>query len=125
MSKAKAHNQISFGAGLLGVVLVTALVTLAACAATPTQESTGGYIDDSAITAKVKAYLAQDPKVNVTEVHVRTYKGVVELSGFVDSQAQISEAGQVASQVAGVESVHNSLILKGKPATATSTEHQM
>jgi len=123
MRKAKGHNQISFGAGLLNAVLVTALVTLAACAATPTRESTGGYIDDSAITAKVKAYLAQDPKVNVTEVHVRTYKGVVELSGFVDSQSQISEAGRVATQVAGIESLHNSLILKG--ATATSTEHQM
>jgi osmotically-inducible protein OsmY len=94
----------------------------AACAATPTHESTGGYIDDSTITAKVKTNLAQDSKVSATDVHVKTYKGVVDLSGFVNSKSEISEAGLVAGQVSGVTSVHNNLIVKGAVAPPTAAE---
>ncbi len=94
----------------------------AACAATSTSESTGGYLDDSTITAKIKTNLAQDAKVSVMDIHVKTYKGVVDLSGFVNSESEISEAGRVAGQVSGVKSVHNNLIVKGAVAPPTSAE---
>jgi osmotically-inducible protein OsmY len=102
--------------GLLLIFLLGALA--AACAATPTSESTGGYIDDAAITAKVKTALAQDPKIGIraAQIHIITYKGVVELSGFVDSDAELAEAGSAAGQVAGVKSVQNNLIVKTQAA---------
>ncbi len=126
MSKVKRHSYLTFNAHSLMVILVAAVATLAtACAATPTRESTGGYVDDSTITAKVKTNLAQDDKVSATDVHVRTYKGVVDLSGFVDSQAQVSEARLVAAQVDGVKSVHNNLIVKGTVAPPTAAEKRV
>ena len=118
-----SQAQIRFSVRSLAVLLLAVVATLAAaCAATPTQESTGGYIDDSTITAKVKTNLAQDNKVSATDIHVKTYKGVVDLSGFVNSQSQISEAGIVAGQVSGVKSVHNNLIVKGAVAPPTAAE---
>ena len=105
------------------VVLLAVAATLAAArAATPTQESTGGYVDDATITAKIKTDLVQDAKVSATDVHVKTYKGVVDLSGFVDSQSQISQAGVLAGQVSGVKAVHNNLIVKGTVAPPTAAE---
>src|SRR5260370_37769372 len=121
MIEVNRKTQIRFSVRSLAVLLLAVVATLAAaCAATPTQESTVGYIDDSTITAKVKTNLAQDNKVSATDIHVKTYKGVVDLSGFVNSQSQISEARLVASQAAGAKSVHNSLIVKGRvdPPTA-------
>jgi hyperosmotically inducible protein len=118
-----SQAQIRFSVRPVAVLLLAVVATLAAaCAATPTQESTGGYIDDSTITAKVKTNLAQDNKVSATDIHVKTYKGVVDLSGFVNSQSQISEAGLVAGQVSGVKSVHNNLIVKGAVAPPTAAE---
>jgi hyperosmotically inducible protein len=105
--------------------LLAAAALAAACASTPTQESTGGYIDDSAITAKLKSDLAEDNRVSATDVHVKTYKGVVDLSGFVNSQSDISEAGIDARQVSGVKSVHNNLIVKGTVAPATGAERRI
>ena len=123
MSDVNRQGDITFSAYSLLVLLLAVLATLAAaCAATPTQESTGGYIDDSTITAKIKTNLALDAKVSAADVHVKTYKGVVELSGFVDSQSEISEAGSVAGQVSGVKSVHNNLIVKGTVAPPTAAE---
>jgi len=113
----------TFNTRSLVVLFLAALATLAAaCAATPTQESTGGYVDDSTITAKIKSDLVQDNKVSSTDVHVKTYKGVVDLSGFVNSQSEIAEAGLVAGQVSGVKSVHNNLIVKGTVAPPTAAE---
>jgi len=107
-------------------ILAAGLVTsAAACAATPTQESTGGYVDDSTITAKVKTNLAQDPKVSASDVHVKTYKGVVDLSGFVNSQYEVSEARLVTGQVNGVKAVHDNLIVKGVVAPPTATEKRV
>jgi hyperosmotically inducible protein len=102
--------------GLLLIFLLGALA--AACAATPTTESTGGYFDDAAITAKVKTALAQDPKIGIraAQIHIITYKSVVELSGFVDSDAEVAEAVSAAAQVAGVKSVQNNLIVKTQAA---------
>ena len=85
---------------------------LAACAETPQHEATGQYFDDSLITAKVKAAIVDNPILKSTEVHVDTAKGVVALSGFVESQREIAEAGTVAAGVDGVKSIRNELKLK-------------
>jgi hypothetical protein len=82
------------------------------CASTPTHESTGEYIDDSTITAKIKAKYATDPDVSAWEVGVETYKGVVQLSGFVDNNKAKSKAGQLAKQEAGVVRVENNILIK-------------
>jgi hypothetical protein len=123
MSEVKRQRHVPFNTHFLVVLLVAALATLAiACAATPTRESTGGYVDDSTITAKIKTNLLQDNKLSGTDVHVKTYKGVVDLSGFVNAHSEISEAGVVAGQVSGVNSVHNNLIVKGAVARSTLAE---
>lgn len=94
--------------------LITLLLafTLSACASTPKSSSTGEYIDDSVITAKVKALLAQDEGLKTLEISVETYKGVVQLSGFVNSQETINDAEKIARSVEGVTSVKNNIILK-------------
>jgi osmotically-inducible protein OsmY len=108
------------------VLLYVAIISFAAaCAATPTRESTGGYVDDSTITAKIKADLLQDNKLTASDVHVKTYKGVVDLSGFVNRESDISEAGIVAGRVSGVTSVHNNLIVKGVVAPLTAAEKRI
>ena len=89
-------------------------VTWTGCASTSTHESTGEYVDDSAITAKVKTALVKDPLVSAFAVSVKTYKGVVQLSGFVDTADQKARAADVARGVFGVNSVNNSLIIKPK-----------
>jgi len=82
------------------------------CAATPTSDSTGQYVDDTAITTKVKAALLGDSAVKSFEIKVETVKGVVQLSGFVDTSDQKSAAGNDASAVPGVKDVKNDLIVK-------------
>jgi len=91
------------------ILLITAF---AACASTPKQESTGEYIDDSAITAKVKADLLADDILKGFQVSVETYKGIVQLSGFVDTQATKDRASSIVSKVAGVKEVKNNIIVK-------------
>jgi hypothetical protein len=126
MSKVNRHGHKTFNTHYLVVILAAGLATFAAaCAATPTRESTGGYVDDSTITAKVKTNLAQDSKVSASAVNVQTYKGVVDLSGFVNSQSEISEARLVAGQVNGVRSVHDNLIVKGVVAPPTAAEKRV
>ena len=93
----------------IAILLITAF---ASCASTPKQESTGEYIDDSAITAKVKADLLADDILKGFQVSVETYKGIVQLSGFVDTQATKDRAGSIARKVAGVKEVKNNLIVK-------------
>ena len=88
------------------------MVALLGCASTPTSSSTGEFIDDSVITAKVKTLLAQDAGLKVFQISVETYKGVVQLSGFVDSQKTKEHAEKIARSVQGVVSVKNNLILK-------------
>lgn len=88
------------------------LVSLAACAPTPTREGTGEYIDDAAITTKVKAAFAGDPTVKATEVKVETFKGTVQLSGFVQSRESSDRAAQIAREVKGVKSVKNDIVIK-------------
>jgi len=88
------------------------LLTLAACASSPQKEGTGEYIDDTVITTKVKAAIVQDPILKATEIKVETFKGVVQLSGFVSSQSDINRAVQVARGVNGVKSVKNDMAIK-------------
>jgi len=86
--------------------------TFLGCASSRTHESTGEYIDDSVITTKVKAAILDDSSLKYFQISVKTYKGVVQLSGFVDSEQAMRRAGQVASDVHGVSSVSNDLIVK-------------
>jgi len=88
------------------------LITLVACASTRTHESTGEYVDDSVITTKVKALLAEDDFLKSFQISVETYKGTVQLSGFVNTRQAVHKAGQIARSVRGVTSVKNNLIVK-------------
>ncbi len=86
-----------------------ALLFLLGCTATPTQESTGEYIDDSVITARVKTALLNEPTLKSFEINVETYKGVVQLSGFVSPQSNWNKAVEIAHSIKGVRSVNNDM----------------
>lgn len=97
----------------LSIVLLGIFATLAiGCAGTPTQESTGEYLSDTWITTKVKTALANDSIVKSTEVNVETFKGDVQLSGFVSSKPAMDQAVLVARDVEGVASVKNDMRIK-------------
>jgi osmotically-inducible protein OsmY len=89
-----------------------AIATTLGCASTAKSESTGEYIDDTAITAKVKKDIFDEPTLKSAEINVETFKGVVQLSGFVTSQANIGTATMVAKNVKGVSSVKNDMRVK-------------
>jgi osmotically-inducible protein OsmY len=93
-------------------VLPMLIATFVACASTPKQESTGEYVDDSVITTKVKSLIAVDDFLKSFQIGVETYKGTVQLSGFVGSQKAVDKAGEIARSVKGVKSVKNDLIVK-------------
>ncbi len=97
---------------LKNILVSILLVTLVGCVSTPKQESTGEYLDDTVITTKVKAAIFDEPSLKSTEIVVTTYKGKVQLSGFVSSQADIDKAVQVARGVKGVVDVTNDMRLK-------------
>lgn len=88
------------------------LATAAGCASTEKTASTGEYIDDSVITTKVKAAIFNEPTLKSAEIGVETYKGVVQLSGFVNSQANIAKASELSRDVQGVKTVNNDMRLK-------------
>jgi osmotically-inducible protein OsmY len=87
-------------------------LTVVGCSSTPTRESTGEYIDDAAITAKVKAAFVNDPTLKATEINVETFKGDVQLSGFVAQPQDAQHAAEVARGVKGVTSVKNDIRVK-------------
>jgi osmotically-inducible protein OsmY len=93
-------------------VLVASPVLISSCASAPTQESTGEYIDDAVITTKVKSALLKHEEVSGLDVGVETFKGRVQLSGFVETQREKTKAEELARGVAGVKSVSNNLIVK-------------
>jgi hyperosmotically inducible protein len=98
---------------LIGCFMLLMLIAaLMACASTSKQEGAGEYVDDSVITTEVKSLLAADDFLKSFEITVETYKGIVQLSGFVDSQKAIDKAGEIASGVKGVKSVKNNLNVK-------------
>jgi osmotically-inducible protein OsmY len=84
----------------------------AACTPTATRESPGQYVDDSAVTAKVKAAILAEPGLRSLQIGVETYKGAVQLSGFVNSPQAKAHAGNVTAAVPGVGSVRNDLVVK-------------
>lgn len=95
--------------------VLTVLVLMAAflgCASTRTQRGTGEFVDDSVITTKVKSALFSEPTLKSMQIEVKTFKGDVQLSGFVDSTQAVKTAGEVARGVTGVQSVTNDLIVK-------------
>jgi osmotically-inducible protein OsmY len=97
---------------ILPFAAIVATAGLLGCAATSTSESTGQYLDDTAITAKVKTAIFEQPTLKSAEINVETFKGVVQLSGFVSSQANANTAVDTARHVAGVTSVKNDMRVK-------------
>jgi hyperosmotically inducible periplasmic protein len=98
---------------ILGALLLTT-----ACSATRTQESAGEVIDDSVLTAKVKTALIEDPVTKAGQINVETYRGVVQLGGFVDTAASKEQATKVAQSITGVKEVRNDLRVSSPQATA-------
>jgi osmotically-inducible protein OsmY len=94
--------------------LATALLiaTALGCASTPKQEGTGEYVDDTVITGKVKKAIFDEPTLKSAEINVETFKGIVQLSGFVGSQVAENKAVEVSRTVPGVKSVKNDMRLK-------------
>ena len=103
-------NQIS--RCLFPFFMAFALLLTSGCASTPTQESTGEFLDDSVITTKVKAAIFDEPDLKTFDISVNTVKGEVELSGLVSSKSEVSKAAEVARGVIGVKSVKNDLRVK-------------
>lgn len=99
---------------IFAIATALMLATLLGCASTSKSEGTGEYIDDSVITTKVKSEIFEEPGLKSAEINVETFKGVVQLSGFVTSQANIDKAVQVARAVKGVKSVKNDMRVKGQ-----------
>jgi osmotically-inducible protein OsmY len=97
---------------LSAILATAAMLAVVGCSSTPKQESAGQYIDDSAITTKVKAAIFNDPMLKSSEINVETFKGSVQLSGFVSSQDSINKAVSVAWGVGGVAAVKNDMRLK-------------
>jgi len=95
-------------------VLLACVLTamLAACAGTATQQSTGEYIDGTVLTSRVKSALLNDPAVSGLSVNVETYKGIVQLSGFVKTVAERNRAIAVAQDIAGVKQVRNDILIR-------------
>lgn len=97
-----------FSALFLAITLVAAV----GCSSTAKQEGTGEYVDDSVITTKVKAAILGEPTLKVAEINVETFKGVVQLSGFVSSTAMANKAVEITRKVSGVKSVKNDMRVK-------------
>ena len=97
---------------IFAALIATAMLSLIGCAGSRTQESTGEYFDDTTLTTKVKAAIFNEPSLKVAQINVETFKSVVQLSGFVNSSADIAKAGSVARSVKGVASVTNDIRLK-------------
>jgi len=102
----KRHRMLSI------LICIGLVAVFLGCASTPKKESTGEYIDDSVITTKVKAALVEDPMTKAYQINVETFKGEVQLGGFVDSAQAKAKAGEVARGVKGVKSVKNNLAVK-------------
>jgi hyperosmotically inducible periplasmic protein len=110
----------------LGFLKLTAIVGVlavaSACSATRTQQSAGEVIDDSVLTSKVKVALIDDPTTKAGQINVETYRGVVQLGGFVDNAQQKAQATKVARSVTGVKEVRNDLLVSTKPHATTGQD---
>lgn len=101
-----------FSKYLSALFLAITLASVVGCASTSKQEGTGEYVDDSVITTKVKAAILGEPSLKVAEINVETFKGVVQLSGFVTSATLANKAVEIAGKVSGVKSVKNDMRIK-------------
>jgi len=97
---------------IFSIFIAILFLALMGCGSTSTQESTGEYIDDATITAKVKAAIFNEVTLKSSEINVETYKGIVQLRGFVSSQVDIDTAMSVSQKIKGVNGVHNSMKVK-------------
>jgi osmotically-inducible protein OsmY len=105
-------NTMKIAQRIATLLFAASLIAVAGCASTSTQEGTGEYIDDSVITTKVKAQILNEPTLKSLEINVETFKGAVQLSGFVSSTANVDKAIAIARSVKGVVSVKNDMRLK-------------
>jgi hypothetical protein len=118
LNKIPVHKQkgeiimVKFNRILKFMVCLALITAFVGCASTRTKEGTGEYVDDTAITTKVKAAIFTHPDLKVMQINVETFKGVVQLSGFVNSKESVTKAGEVARGVKGVTGVKNNLIVK-------------
>ena len=97
---------------ITSAILAITFLTTIGCASSQQHEGTGQYVDDSVITTKVKYAVMNDNTLTSSEINVETFKGVVQLSGFVSSEAQISKAVELTKAIKGVKSVKNDMRLK-------------
>ena len=109
MEATMMHMAFRRLARIVSAIVVAAVV---GCAGSPTHESTGEYVDDTAITTKVKAKFAGDKTVSVFAIHVETFKGVVQLSGFVASEQEKAHAVELGRTVPGVKGVEDNITVK-------------
>jgi hyperosmotically inducible periplasmic protein len=106
--------------GLLATTVTVATITTTGCSNSPYKRSSGEYLDDQTLTARVKSALFSDPNVSGFQVNVDSYKGTVSLSGFVDTAAQKARAEDVARQVNGVRQVQNNLSVRENVNSTTT-----
>jgi len=97
---------------LSALFVAATFMSVVGCASTPQKEGTGEYVDDSVITTKVKTAILGESTLKVAEINVETFKGVVQLSGFVKTKTESGKAVEVASAVGGVKSVKNDIQIK-------------
>jgi hyperosmotically inducible protein len=97
--------------------LTGSLVFAFGCSSSPTKEGSGEFVDDAAVTTKVKAEILREPSLKAAEINVETFKGVVQLSGFVATPAEVGTAADVARKVPGVKEVRNDVKLRAKTTT--------
>ena len=102
----KREHRVKF------LVIIGLMILFSGCAATEHRQSTGQYISDSVITTKVKTEILYEPAMKSFQIDVKTYQGVVQLSGFVDSEQSMKKAGEIAGRIEGVKSVKNDLVVK-------------
>lgn len=94
------------------VLLMMSFISVLGCSSAPQKETTAEYIDDSYLTTKVKAAILRQPALKSSEINVESFKGIVQLSGFVNSRSDINRAVEVTRTVRGVKSVRNDMRLK-------------
>lgn len=99
-------------ASVLGTLMAGTVLASSGCAATRTEESTGQYFDDAALTTRVKAAFVEDKTVSAARINVETFKGVVQLSGFANNQAEVDQAVAITRNIPGVKSVKNDIRIK-------------
>lgn len=105
---------MSLSKTISGILAISMLSVFAGCSSTAKSESVGQYVDSSVLTTKVKAAIFNEPTLKSSEINVETYKGEVQLSGFVTSQEQVMKAVEIARGIQGVTGVKNNMIVKGQ-----------